>query len=195
MVLVEKEGMLLSVSLMNWLIDPWLRWLSPVSSWRGYLLLLAVIVVFVCLFNMRNKKIAPAKTPDAQMLKLDFQGLLDVVENLGTHRRFYAATEVTLDVLFPIAYTAFLSVPMLLGFGAKHGWLTLVPLLGGCADLVENFTLAWLAVWGQLAEKPWLGHVALWAGKAKTLLIYASLVLMILALLVALIQWIKASRL
>ncbi len=180
---------------MNWILDSWLRWLAPVTSWRGFCLLFAVCVACVWMFQWRNAKMAPAMTPDGQMLKLDYDGLLEVLNKMGSHRKFYALSEVTLDLLFPFCYTALLSVPVLLGIGTKQGWLTLVPLLAGCMDLVENFTLAWLASWGQLGDRPWLAHVALWAGKIKTVLIYVSLVLAAVALITAFIKWITASRL
>ena len=64
---------------MNWILDSWLRWLAPVTSWRGFCLLFAVCVACVWMFQWRNAKMAPAMTPDGQMLKLDYDGLLEVL--------------------------------------------------------------------------------------------------------------------
>lgn len=60
--------------------------------------------------------------------------------------RLYAWSELTLDVLFPVAYVLFLAIGLSkLYSGAWAARMVLLPMLGGAADLLENGLLAAMA--------------------------------------------------
>jgi len=179
---------------MHFILDFWLHWLAPVTSWRACVILMIGFMCCFAGFKWRNHHVAPATTPDGQMLKIDYDKLLCHLHELKPHRRLYAITEVTLDVAFPLLYTSLLSVPILLAFGRGFSPLTLIPLATGCFDLVENFTVAWLVMWGDLTSKPWVAHLTLWAGKTKMILFYASFAIMTAALLTAMARWFRAAQ-
>ena len=62
-------------------------------------------------------------------------------------QRVYAATELTLDILFPIVYATLFSILLIRVFTPETAKiLVLVPLLTGVLDLLENLTLAYLAL-------------------------------------------------
>ena len=62
-------------------------------------------------------------------------------------RRLYAATQLTLDVLFPLVYGALFAALILRVYPPGRAvYLAHVPLLGTLADLLENVTTAYLAL-------------------------------------------------
>jgi hypothetical protein len=172
---------------MKWIFDTWLNWLDRITLFPGFLGLVIGVGVCVWLFRRRNQRFAPALTPDGQMLKLDYAGLLQTLDKLGVHRKHYAITQVTLDVAFPILYSLLFGWLIALGTGANWGWLAVLPLITACADLIENTTVAWLAWTGSEFEKkkPKLAWVTLLAGKTKMLLFCLSLFVAVLSLLAA----------
>lgn len=75
------------------------------------------------------------------------------LEDLGASgRRLYAASEVTLDLLYPLLYGGFLALGLALVYHALfpiYSFSRYVPLLGpaaALADLGENLSLAFLAL-------------------------------------------------
>ena len=72
----------------------------------------------------------------------------DFLKNIGERgRKIYAATELTLDLLFPIVYGALFSILLIHVYPRESGKnLLLVPVLAVLADIGENFTAAYLAL-------------------------------------------------
>lgn len=72
----------------------------------------------------------------------------DFLQNIGERgRKIYAATELTLDLLFPIVYGALFSILLIHVYARESGrTLLLVPVLTVLADIGENFTAAYLAL-------------------------------------------------
>lgn len=172
---------------MKWLFQTWLYWLDHISFFPGGIELAVGGAFCIWLFRLRNQRFAPALTPDGQMLKLDYTGLLQTLDALGAHRRLYAITQLTLDVVFPILYSLFLGWLIVLGAGAEWRWLAGLPLITACADLIENTTVARLA-WKRSEfekEKPKLAWVTLVAGKTKMVCFYLSFFIAVLSLLAA----------
>jgi hypothetical protein len=64
---------------------------------------------------------------------------------LGTERYFYAITEVTLDLLYPLAYGLLLAVLIVRTWSPRYEWLVLFPFLTVVADLLENFIIFYMA--------------------------------------------------
>jgi hypothetical protein len=68
--------------------------------------------------------------------------------------RFYAITEVTLDLIFPISYGLFLAIFIVQVFPEDLAkYLVFVPLLASLCDLIENISLAWMAWNFKTSEK------------------------------------------
>jgi hypothetical protein len=71
----------------------------------------------------------------------------DFLQNIGERgRRIYVATQLTLDIVFPLIYgTLFAALIVHLYARENAKILVLVPLLTVAADLLENVTTAYLA--------------------------------------------------
>ena len=61
-------------------------------------------------------------------------------------RLYYAATEVTTDVAFPLVYGTFIGMLFWWLYGRAGRALLLIPLAIVAADLTENITFIWLAL-------------------------------------------------
>lgn len=171
---------------MNTLLTSWLRWLDVIATWQMFALLLAVFLVCVAVFASRARLMNGALTPDGQMLKLSYDDLIGMLHRMGEqNRRFYALTQCTLDIAFPIIYAQLLGITMRLGFGGSAAWLTLLPLVAAIADVIENYTVAWVAWRYRDGRRPRLAWCTLVAGKTKYLLIMASTLIALAALAVA----------
>lgn len=59
-------------------------------------------------------------------------------------RSVYAWTEVSIDLIFPVAYGLLFALLLLRVFGERR-WFYLLPIAGAAADVVENLSIALLA--------------------------------------------------
>jgi hypothetical protein len=109
---------------------------------------------------------------------------LKAIEKQG--RRVYAATELTLDILFPIVYGALFSILLIRVYppqSAKN--LVIVPLLTAAADVLENLTAAYLALQFN-GETSSVARVAAVFTAAKSILLVLSLILILVGALATL---------
>jgi len=71
------------------------------------------------------------------------------VKSSDPARRFqlyYAATEATTDVAFPLVYGTLAGVLLWMTFGREGRWTLLLPLTFVSWDLIENATMIWLSL-------------------------------------------------
>ena len=102
-------------------------------------------------------------------------------------RVFYAATELTLDILFPIVYASLFSILLIRVFTPETAKiLVLVPLLTGVLDLLENLTLAYLALRFNENEISPVARVASLFTSVKLILFVLSLLLILVGAVCAL---------
>ena len=86
--------------------------------------------------------------------------LLQLLGQRGRH--LYAITQITLDLVFPLAYGALLAMAIVRLYSRKWAsYLILFPLVAVVADLLENGTAAFLAFTynGQASPVAWAGSV------------------------------------
>jgi hypothetical protein len=82
----------------------------------------------------------------------------DLLEMMGERgRRFYALTEMTLDLVFPFIYGSLFLIAIYRLYG-DPGYLLLVPVIGSVADWLENFTNTYLALSHQKGSEPFLAR-------------------------------------
>jgi len=74
--------------------------------------------------------------------------VVTLMANLGEEgRNIYAATELTLDMLFPMVYGGIIAILMLRLFAIGSGRkLLILPLISVVADVLENTTIVFLAL-------------------------------------------------
>lgn len=125
-----------------------------IASGRGAAVLAACVVVLIAVFQWRNAEMLRfADGKDATPLDGRWKGYsLDeaaaLFEALGTDGRvFYALSELSLDVLFPLVYGALFAIWLWLLW--QKPWRSLlvgVVALGVLADLTENTLIAYLSL-------------------------------------------------
>ena len=104
-------------------------------------------------------------------------------------RAVYAWTEVSVDLIFPIAYGLLLALALLRLFGDARPFY-LLPIAGAVADVFENISIALLAATHDGAPSSWT-RVAAAFTLLKSVLILAALA----AAIVGAIRWLWAVRL
>jgi hypothetical protein len=122
--------------------------LNKLTNRYAFAWLLVGIVVCNLGFAWRSAKFgSEKKLLDARFWysQTEAQEFLNDLEPGG--RNLYAATELTLDILYPLVYTATLGVLMLWLYPENVAKKLLVlPMMGGGFDLPENIQLAFLAL-------------------------------------------------
>src|SRR5215210_5228743 len=82
----------------------------------------------------------------------------DLLEMMGERGRpFYAITQMTLDLIFPLIYGSLFLIAIYRLYG-DPGYLLLVPIIASVADLLENFTNTYLALSYRQGSAPALAH-------------------------------------
>ncbi len=104
----------------------------------------------------------------------------DFLHTIGERgRRIYAATQLTLDILFPIVYGALFAILLIRVYSPPNAKnLMIVPLLTAAADLLENVTAAYLALQFD-GEPSSVARVAAFFTAAKSILFVLSLILIL----------------
>ncbi|HXT52685.1 MAG TPA: hypothetical protein VN811_16720 [Thermoanaerobaculia bacterium] len=74
----------------------------------------------------------------------DVRTLLDLLGEKG--RRIYGQTELSLDLAFPIVYGLLFVILLAHLFSARHAWVLLFPLAGVTFDVLENVSVATMAL-------------------------------------------------
>ncbi len=149
-------------------------------SFGGVVVLLVVVTVMVVVFQWRNaemrrfaggQKVVPL---DGKWKGYSPEEAAQLFNALGSDgRKFYALSELTLDLVFPLAYGALLA--MLASLLWAPPWRLLF--IGGAvlavvADWVENVLIAYLALTYTDGPQP-LAHVANGASLLKWCLVAA----------------------
>jgi hypothetical protein len=104
----------------------------------------------------------------------------DLFNKLGDDGRlFYAWTEITLDLIFPVLYTLFLSLLLIFIFRKLSNFkfqraLVLLPLMAMLFDFCENALIAFL-LFAYPKKYIWIAVVASLSTKLKWIFVFASL--------------------
>ena len=153
----------------------------------------AVVAALLCLvaFQWRDARLGGLDLLDARQWYTPEQAdaLFAALDQLDPRARaFYAWTEVSVDLVFPVAYGLLLALVLLRLF-ANGRPLYLLPLAGAVADVVENVSIALLAATYDGAVSS-LARVAAVFTLLKSVLILATLV----AAVYGTIRWLWVVR-
>lgn len=159
------------------------RW----GTWPMVALLFILFVLGTQGFEYRRKVLGyETRTLDGRLWYSPVEAR-DFLETIGERgRRVYAATELTLDILFPIVYGTLFAILLIRVYSlptAKN--LVVLPLLAAAADLLENLTAAYLALQFD-GEPSSLARVATVFTATKSILLLVSFILILLGALAAL---------
>ena len=150
------------------------------GTWPMVALLFIVFILCAQGFEYRRKVLGyENQTLDGRLWYSPVEAR-DFLQDIGERgRRIYAATELTLDILFPFVYGTLFAILLIRVFApASAKYLVLVPLLTGAADLLENVSGAYLALQFN-GETSSLTRVATLFTAAKFFLFSLSLILIL----------------
>ncbi len=143
------------------MLDRFHRFVGRFATWPVAALLFLAFVILMLGFTARSARLG--STPPVLDTRLwytpaEVQTLFDKLGADG--RSFYALTEITLDLLFPLVYGGILLIMMWRLFepGAAR-WLLLLPAVGMVMDWLENFSAAGMA-WTYTGAAPGWAAVA-----------------------------------
>jgi hypothetical protein len=179
-------------------------WLSRVSSWPVALVATAVFVVFLAVVLPQQSRSARAATgsaasPDTALFYTP-QDLYQIAEDYGpAGRAAYVRARWTFDVVWPLAYTAFLATALSIVLGRAAGagspWrlANLAPVAGMLFDYLENSATS--LVIGRFPQRtPVVDLLAPLFTALKWLFVNGSFVLLVGGALIAGWRWLAARR-
>lgn len=139
----------------------------------------AVVAALLCLvaFQWRDARFGGLELLDTRQWYTPEQAarLFAALDQLDPRARaVYAWTEVSVDLVFPVAYGLLLALALLRLF-ANGRPLYLLPLVGAVADVVENLSIALLAATYDGAPSSWTRVAAVFT-LLKSVLLLAALV-------------------
>ncbi len=106
----------------------------------------------------------------------DVQQLFTV---MGDQRFFYAVSEITLDLIYPLSYGLLLAILIVRTWGNRFEWFLVFPLITVIADLIlENGTIFYMAISFTGATTP-LAWVAAVGTLLKSIFLLISLVIIL----------------
>ena len=134
------------------MLTSWYDCLATSANW--WTIALALTLTFVCILGFNGRTLAlrregrlgkGEKLLDGRWwyTPADAGALLCKLGKDG--RRLYAVSEVTLDLIFPFAYGLSFALLLVRLWPRDQAWLLLLPFVTVIADLLENFTIAFLA--------------------------------------------------
>ena len=153
----------------------------------------AVLVALFCVavFQWRDARLGGLELLDTRQWYTPEQAaaLFGALDRLDPRARaVYAWTEVSVDLLFPVAYGLLLALALLRLFGDARP-LYLLPVAGAVADVCENISIALLAATYDGAPSSWTRVAA-----ASTLLKSVLLLAALAAVAGGVIRWLWAVR-
>ena len=124
-----------------------------IATWPGFSLLVVVLLLCISVFKWRTNKLmlgAENALLDSRFwyIPTDVQSFFAYINrNIGREGlNLYALTQITLDIIFAIAYGTLFAALIVRLYGAEIDWrLVIIPILAATADLSENVTTAYLA--------------------------------------------------
>jgi hypothetical protein len=152
---------------------------ARLATWPVIGRLVAAFVLLFLGFQLRSRALGGVPVLDVRFGYTP-DGARDVLEALGeAGRSLYVATQLTLDVAFPLVYAALFAALIVRWHDREPARrLLAIPLLGGLMDLLENVTAVILASTYNGAASP-LAWVTSAAGIVKFACFATSLLLIL----------------
>ncbi len=137
-----------------------------------------VLVVLLCVagFQWRDTRLGGLELLDTRQWYTSEQAadLFGALDRLDSNARaVYAWTEVSIDLVFPVAYGLLFALLLIRLFGEGQRFY-LLPIAGAAADVLENISIALLASTYDGAPTPWTSVAAVFT-LLKSALILATL--------------------
>ncbi len=138
------------------------RFFSRFATWAVVAILIVMIFIATQLFAGRREFLGPQnQLLDGRRWYTPAQ-VSQLFTDLGDQRYVYAATEVTLDLIYPLTYGMLFGILIVQLWGPRRDYLLFAPILAVLFDLLENFTIAYLAITysGSVSNLAWFAAVS-----------------------------------
>ena len=124
------------------------NFINRIANWKSFLLFLALYVLFAGYFlKNAEDKINALAGKSVGVIDLTFgynpSGTLAMIADYGeAARAYYARTEMTTDLLFPIVYAFLLGIALALLYrSTSYVWFCIIPFYCLLFDYLENITI------------------------------------------------------
>lgn len=176
------------------MFDAIYRLLDRFATWPVFILL--VVLFFLCFLGFRwRAKALNERAGGKEIVTFDARHAYtpeearDLLEMMGERGRpFYALTEMTLDLIFPLVYGSLFLIALFRLYG-DPGYLLLVPLIASVADLLENFTNTYLALSYKPGSVPSLARFSSFCTGVKRSGITISIILIFVGIVFCIRHW------
>jgi hypothetical protein len=149
------------------------------ATWPVLALLFILFLLCFAGFQWRNKVVGDTLESSVCYTPGKASKILHAMGDRG--RNIYALTEITLDFVFPFIYGGLFAILLFHVYSRGNArWLLLIPFITVVADLLENFTVAYLAWSFKEGEPSPLAWAATTFTVVKTALFILSLVLILI---------------
>jgi hypothetical protein len=166
--------------------NPFYSHIERFATWPVVALLFVLFVLCAQGFEIRRKSLGDNNPGLDGRCWYSPEEARDFFQAAGERgRRIYAATELTLDILFPLIYGILFAALLIHIYSRDTArYLTIVPLLTVAADVLENITVSYMA-WQFDGRASPVAHGAAILTAVKTVLIVLSFVLILVGALAA----------
>jgi hypothetical protein len=160
--------------------------LERIATWPAVALLFILFIICAQGFEWRHKNLGRENRSLDGSFWYSPDEARDFLRDIGERgRRVYIATELTLDILFPLVYGTLFAALLIHVYARESGkFLVLVPFLTVVCDVLENITTAYLA-WQFDGRTSPVARFAAVLTATKSSLFILSLILIFLGALVA----------
>jgi hypothetical protein len=155
---------------------------SVIATWPAVALMFVVFVICIQGFQIETQVLGPDnKIPDIRGWYTPGE-IRELYERFGEHRRnVYAASALTLDVVFPLVYGGLFAALIAHIFPGRVARVVVaIPVLAVVADLIENSLLSYYAL--NFDGKQW--PLLIWGATTATALKFVFFVLSLVVLTV-----------
>lgn len=144
------------------MLDRLYRFIDRLAIWPTAAILVVVVLIATQSFAGRREVLGDqVQVLDGRRwyTPADVQQLFTT---MGEQRYFYAVSELTLDLIYPLSYGLLLAILVVRTWGPRFQWFLIFPLITVIADIIlENGTIFYMAVTFNGASTPlaWLAAV------------------------------------
>jgi len=164
-------------------------WLRDLATWPAFAAALVAAAACWGAFRWRRSKLGAQHTLlDSRFWykPKEVQELFDTLGEPG--RKLYAVTQVTVDLVFPLAYGLLFAMAIVRLYGTPAAsWLLFLPLLTVVFDLAENVLTAYLA-WPPRHKGPAIVRLAATCTATKFTFFALSSVATVIGLVIAAVE-------
>jgi hypothetical protein len=169
--------------------------LDRFATWPVFIIL--AVLCFLCFLGFRwRAKALNERAGGKEIVTFDGryaytpQEAHDLLEMMGKRGRpFYALTQMTLDLVFPLIYGSLFLIAIFRLYG-DPGYLLLVPVIASVADLLENFTNTYLALSYRQGSVPSLARFSSLCTGAKR----SGITISVILVCVGIVVWLRQGR-